>query len=154
MKLACRTIPSSIAVTSDLRCDTGFCRLSPSEVTQIVMNLVGNANHAMEGKGALAIRLQPVVIDTVRSVRGMALQPGCYACLTVQDDGPGMPPWLADRVFEPFFTTKDIEHGTGLGLSVVHGLVGQRGGAVLLSTAPGQGARFDIYIPLVSSGQG
>jgi len=103
----------------------------------------------MEGKGRLTIRLGRKVIGKSRQTRGMRLPPGHYACLTVQDDGPGMPAWLRERIFEPFFTTKPAGEGTGLGLAVVHGLVRQRNGAIRVDSAPGKGARFDILLPLL-----
>jgi len=146
-----RTIPSSVVVESELDRETGDCGLNPGTVTQILSNLAVNASDAMDGKGLLRIELEPVRITKAREGHGLRLPPGDYACLSVTDTGCGMPAWLVDRIFEPFFTTKPVGEGTGLGLSVVHGLVRQHDGAVFVATAPGEGTRFDIYLPILNT---
>src|SRR5207247_8287190 len=98
---------------------------------QILMNLCVNARDAMEGRGRLDIR-------TVRENGSVILQ--------VQDTGPGIPPGIRARIFEPFFTTKE-ERGTGLGLSVIYGLVKNYGGTVTAGNATGGGARFSVRLP-------
>jgi signal transduction histidine kinase len=78
---------------------------------------------------------------------GAAAEPRRWAVLEVTDDGRGMEPAVRERIFEPFFTTKDVGEGTGLGLSVVHGIVHDHGGWVELASSPGEGSRFSVYLP-------
>jgi signal transduction histidine kinase len=78
-------------------------------------------------------------------------RPGAAACLTVRDTGCGMPPEVLERIFDPFFTTKPIGQGTGLGLSVVHGIVTEHGGAVAVESEPGRGSSFTVYLPLAAA---
>ena len=150
VRLVCRTIPSSVLVKPNLDPATGRCSLSASDVTQVLTNLAVNASDAMYGKGTLRVELHPERVEEVRDLQGNKLVPGSYARLSVEDSGPGMPAWLVERIFEPFFTTKEVGQGTGLGLSVVHGLLRQHGGMMSVATAPGEGARFDMYLPLAT----
>jgi two-component system NtrC family sensor kinase len=105
------------------------------QIQQVFVNLINNAAHAIEGAG----RGGRIV------VRARPWRDG--AAVEVSDDGPGMPPEVAAQVFEPFFTTKPEGQGTGLGLSICQGIVKEHGGRIVLSTAPGQGARFTVELP-------
>ena len=102
----------------------------------------------------LGVAFQDFVQRAVQQARVDAGVGDFRALLSVEDSGPGMPAWLVERIFEPFFTTKEVGQGTGLGLSVVHGLVRQHGGVMSVATAPGEGARFDIYLPLSTEKDG
>jgi signal transduction histidine kinase len=107
---------------------------------QVLLNLCYNARDAMEGKGRIRIAL------------GLAVDGGRppAARLTVQDDGPGMDEEVRRRLFDPFFTTKEVGRGTGLGLTIVHGVVEQHGGRIEVESEPGSGALFRIDLPLLA----
>jgi CheY-like chemotaxis protein len=115
------------------------------------MNLCGNASDAMrESGGRLDITLDRITIEPEAYATELEnLSPGPYARLTVQDTGPGMDQATLDRIFDPFFTTKKTGQGTGMGLSVVHGIVAGHKGIVRAHSRPGQGARFEVLLPLI-----
>jgi len=120
----------------------------PSQVEQVLMNLVVNARDAMPHGGALIIGVRSATVDEAfAQSRGGGVKAGDYVVLSVRDTGQGMPSWVRERVFEPFFTTKAKGRGTGLGLATVYGIVRQSEGFVTLDTAEGQGTVFEIYLP-------
>jgi predicted ATPase/signal transduction histidine kinase/ActR/RegA family two-component response regulator len=114
---------------------------------QVVMNLCTNAMHAMERAGVLTVVLEHVVIDERRLLSHGALRAGGYVRLSVSDTGGGIPPAVLKRMFDPFFTTKRVGDGTGLGLSLVHGIVANFGGAIDVATELGVGTTFTIWLP-------
>jgi PAS domain S-box-containing protein len=120
----------------------------PGHLTQVLMNLAVNARHAMPKGGTLAIGTSIVDLAQGDPTLRERLPPGRYACLSVRDDGVGMPPEIRARIFEPFFTTRRVGEGTGLGLSVVHGIVARSGGTIEVESALGHGTTFRIYLPL------
>lgn len=123
-----------------------------TEVHQIVVNLVTNASQAIgEERGEIALSLDRVRVRPAQAELLDGLDPGTYVRLTVRDDGPGMPPSVQKRIFDPFFTTKGEGSGTGLGLSVVHGLVQSRGGAISVYSAVDKGTVFHVYLPLAEA---
>jgi len=103
---------------------------------------------AMPGGGILRITLQHVVVNESRSLMRGSVSAGPYVLLAVSDTGVGMPPEILGRIFEPFFTTKGVGEGTGLGLSLVDGIVQDLGGAMSISTQPGHGSTFDVWLPV------
>src|SRR5262249_39555934 len=118
-----------------------------------VMNLCTNAVQAMgESGGTLDITVRPVKVSAEFAHRHPPLRDGECVCLSVTDTGPGMPQAILDRLFEPFFTTKAPGVGTGLGLSVVHGVVQNHDGAIVVESRPGDGTTFDVYLPAVGAG--
>jgi PAS domain S-box-containing protein len=122
----------------------------PGQVEQIVMNLVFNARDAMPAGGELALETTRTTL-TEADCRGRAgAMTGNFISLSVSDTGEGIPPDLIGRVFEPFFTTKPQGKGTGLGLATVYGIVSQTGGWIEVDSAPGQGSRFTVYLPLAA----
>ena len=123
-------------------------RLDPSEMEQIVVNLVINAVDAMSNDGQVDVSVQ-VAAPPPAEVRQLDLPPGPLALLTVKDDGPGMPPETLARCLEPFFTTKERGRGTGLGLPTVYGLVRERGGQLHIDSKVGEGTAIRIWLPLV-----
>ena len=124
---------------------------SPAELEQAVLNLLTNGVQALEPRGgSLRVTVEPFVVDESFARRHpMALGPAVR--ILVEDDGPGMTRETLDRAFEPFFTTKPVGKGSGLGLSIVHGIVSKHGGTVLAWSAANEGSRFEIYLPAQTS---
>ena len=121
------------------------------QLEQVLMNLVANARDAVAGGGRITVRTELVHVAGAEGDR-LRIAPGEYAALVVADDGEGMSPEVVSRIFDPFFTTKERGAGTGLGLSTVHGIVRQSGGAVDVSSAPGEGSTFRILLALADVG--
>jgi nitrogen-specific signal transduction histidine kinase len=123
-----------------------------TQVQQVIMNLCTNAWQAMGRQpGDITVALRSAQVDASLALQLGGITPGAYVCLSVADNGPGMEAETQRRIFEPFFTTKAPGSGTGLGLSVVHGIVKAHHGAITVHSAPGEGARFDVYLPLTSA---
>jgi PAS domain S-box-containing protein len=149
LKFLRASLPSTIEFRYDLEAPGSLVMADPVQIHQIIMNLCTNAAHAMREKGGtLDIGLAEVVLDDAVVLEYKGLQPGRYVRLSVTDTGRGIPKEIIHRIFDPFFTTKERGEGTGLGLSVVHGIVKDMGGAVSVYSEPGQGTRFNILLPL------
>lgn len=124
----------------------------PAQVHQVLMNLGTNAVQAMRGTpGRLSFRAEQIEVGAELQAQHPDLKPGSYVRLTLQDTGPGMSPEVQRRIFEPFFTTKPPGEGTGLGLSVVHGIMRQHGGVVTLYSQVGRGTLFQLYFPTAAT---
>ncbi len=122
----------------------------PSQIHQIVINLCTNAWHAMhERSGEIRIELHA---REIKEGFHRVLQAGWHAHLSVSDNGSGMDEATLNRIFDPFFTTKPVGQGTGLGLAVVHGIVDNHRGAILVRSKQGVGTTFDVYLPAFNSG--
>jgi len=143
-----RLIGDDIQVESALQADIWPVFADPSHIEQLLLNLALNARDAMPQGGTLSFTTSNTEVGPdYRSTSGEIIPVGEYVVLSVQDTGTGMTPEVASRVFEPFFTTKSPGRGTGLGLSMVYGIVKQAGGFIWLSTDPGHGTSFRIMLP-------
>ncbi|MBN1697702.1 MAG: PAS domain S-box protein [Spirochaetales bacterium] len=152
LKLLRATIPKTISIKHYISPRCGAVMIDPTHFYQIIMNLCTNAFHAMrEAGGTLEINLNPekISIEKARSIA--ELKHGDYLSIKVKDTGHGMERAVLDRIFDPFFTTKKVGEGSGLGLSVVHGIVTSYGGAILVESEVGVGTTFTVYLPRIDS---
>lgn len=148
-KLLRASMPTSIEITSELS-SSSLVLSDTTNIHQVVMNLCTNAGKAMPGGGVLKVSLKDITIDEWFVVRYPDISEGRYVRLTIEDTGTGIPEEIRSRIFDPFFTTRPKEDGTGLGLSVVHGIVKDAGGLVTVQSEPGVGTRFDVYLPVLN----
>ena len=144
------TIPSTIKIRENILDGGHTVQADSTQMHQILLNLCTNAAWAMREKGGtLEIGLCDVEIQPDMAILHSELKPGVYVNLTVSDTGVGMMPDVVQRIFDPFFTTKKIGEGTGLGLSVVYGIVKDHGGALIVWSEPLVGSVFNVYLPAV-----
>ncbi|HEY7859971.1 MAG TPA: response regulator [Gemmatimonadaceae bacterium] len=146
-----RLIGDNIELVLDLAENGGWVLADPGQIEQVIINLTVNARDAMPDGGCITIATQTVQQHTKSSDWVAGIATGTCERLTVSDTGVGMDKATRNRIFEPFFTTKPLGHGTGLGLSTVHGIVKQSGGELHLASTPGKGTSFTIYFPQVST---
>jgi PAS domain S-box-containing protein len=143
-------VPATIALDLYARVDNLTCKVNQTQIHQVVMNLVSNAVGAIgSNRGAIRVTLDRIALKDA-AIAGQPIVPGSYCRVSVIDTGPGIPAEVKSRLFDPFFTTKPVGEGTGLGLSVVQGIVRDHGGFILVDNEPGEGARFDVHFPLVN----
>ena len=144
-----RLLGDDIEFTTALEAQLGIVKADPGQVEQVIMNLALNARDAMPSGGRLMIETANVDLDTdyIRNHAGDT--PGAHIQLAVSDSGLGMDAQVLGHVFEPFFTTKGPGRGTGLGLATVYGIVKQSGGSISVSSEPGSGSTFRVYLPRV-----
>jgi two-component system cell cycle sensor histidine kinase/response regulator CckA len=132
--------------------DLGAVRADPTQLEQVIVNLVVNARDALAGKAdgsaRLTIATRRITAADVRAMRSEVLPQGDYTALIVEDTGSGIAPEYLGKIFEPFFTTKEQGRGTGLGLSTVYGIVKQSGGFIFADSEVGKGTRFSVYFPV------
>ena len=143
-----RVIGEDIEVATKIHDDVARVKIDPSQVQQVILNLVVNARDAMPKGGKLTLELSNASLDASYA-RVHKISPGSYVMLAVSDNGTGMTPEVRQRAFEPFFTTKDVGSGTGLGLATVYGIVRQSGGHVWLYSEEGVGTTFKMFFPSV-----
>ncbi len=145
------TINPCISVETDIAEQCGSVFGDTTQIQQIMVNLCTNAVHAL-GKepGTLSVSLKQVeLLGKKHDERVVDLDPGLYACVTVEDTGSGMPPEIMERIFEPYYTTKKKGEGTGFGLSIVHGIVRKHRGYIAVESELGVGSTFSLYLPLL-----
>jgi PAS domain S-box-containing protein len=154
IKLLKATLPSTITITARIESEATILA-DPTQIHQVLMNLCTNAAHAMQNDGGeLIVEMTPLTLASSGLRRPPQLPEGVYVRLIIQDTGCGMAPEIMDRIFDPFFTTKKQGEGTGMGLSVVHGIVEACGGAINVRSAIGEGSTFEILLPVIEPLQG
>jgi two-component system, cell cycle sensor histidine kinase and response regulator CckA len=142
-----RLLGDAVKLELDLAHDLPLVRVAPGMLDQVLLNLAINARDAMAHGGTFSVRTLAVELDEYAAERYRGGYPGVFVKLIVSDTGKGMPPEVLSRVFDPFFTTKAIEQGTGLGLSLVQGIVQQHRGWLDVASRVGEGTDFQIFIP-------
>jgi len=151
LKLLRSSLPTTIEIKQNIAEEDMTIMADLTQVSQVLVNLCTNAAHAMrETGGTLDISLSQISLDEDETVRHQNLAPGQYALLSVMDTGQGIAEDVVERIFDPFFTTKQVDEGTGMGLSVVHGIVKNHGGAITVFSKPGKAAVFHVLLPLIT----
>jgi len=149
LKLLSVSLPPNIKIQQDIQTDA-LVMADSTHIHQIVMNLCANAVHAMSDAGGfLKVRLSEEQLDEAQIGPDADLIPGKFIKLTVNDTGYGVSPAVRNKIFDPFFTTKRRGEGTGMGLSITHGIVKRYGGLINLDSEPGKGSTFRVYLPIV-----
>ncbi|MCP4746850.1 MAG: response regulator [Desulfobacteraceae bacterium] len=146
------SLPAMIVINQIIESDA-LVKCDPTQIHQIVMNLCANASQAMEKGGLLTVKLTSQQLNDQLLKEHSIIKPGNYIKLTVTDTGHGIPEHHLESVFEPYFTTKKKEEGTGLGLSVIHGIVQSLEGGITIISEVGKGTTFEIYLPVIESGK-
>ena len=148
LNLVKASFPSNIEIKQDLDENCGTVMADSTQMHQVIMNMATNSYHAMMDKGGvLEIRLSAVNREDIKVKSSSKLKENVYVMITVSDSGHGMDKQTIDRIFEPFFTRKDVGSGSGLGLSVVHGIVNNNNGTIEVESEPGKGTSITIYLP-------
>jgi signal transduction histidine kinase/ActR/RegA family two-component response regulator len=149
LKLLRSSIPTSIEIRQDIQAKDDTIMADPTQIHQIVMNLCTNASHAMETRGTIEVKIENIVLDEDSAALYTDMTPDNYVQVTVSDTGQGIAPEAIDLIFDPYFTTKEVGKGTGMGLSVVHGIVKSHGGAILVESELGKGTTFSVLFPVI-----
>lgn len=150
LKLLRASIPTTIEIRQDINMECGPVLADPTQIHQIIMNLCTNAYHAMRKKGGvLGVLLAAIELDSEDLKTKIDLRPGKYIVLEVSDTGHGMGQVVMEKVFEPYFTTKGKGEGTGLGLSVVHGIIRSLNGDITVYSELKKGTTFHVYFPAI-----
>ncbi len=148
LKLLRASLPTNIVIRHDLPDASFVVQGNATQIHQIMINLCTNAAHAIEGTdGVLEVKLESRMVDPA-AADSLALSPGPHVRLTVSDTGRGIDPSMRERIFDPYFTTKDPGKGTGMGLSVVHGIVKNHGGAIEVFSEPNVKTEFRVLLPV------
>lgn len=152
LKLLKATLPPDIEIHEDLGREKTIIEADPTQIHQVLMNLVTNGVFALRGgNGILAISLREVDLDPISGSKQGDFPSGPCVRLSVSDTGHGMTPEVVERIFDPYFTTKGVGKGTGLGLALVHGIVKAHKGAITVYSEPGRGSTFNIYMPRIQT---
>lgn len=153
LKLLRASIPASIEIVHDIDENCAPVMGDATQIHQVIMNLCTNAYQAMQDKGGkLEVSLKEMYVGYEQTVQKIGMQPGKHLQLLVQDEGHGMDASVLNRIFEPYYTTKEQGKGTGLGLSVIHGIIKNHRGDITVSSSPGKGTVFKVYLPVIEEG--
>jgi signal transduction histidine kinase len=142
-----RTIPKKIVIKRQYAADAPPVKVDSNQLHQAILNICTNACDSMPQGGELNVALRHQIFSAQECAKNGLREPGHYVLLEISDTGTGMPSRIKDKIFEPFFTTKGVSKGTGLGLSVTIGIVQNHGGTIGVSSEPGRGSSFVIYLP-------
>jgi PAS domain S-box-containing protein len=153
-KIVGETFPKSIEIQTDMPRELWTVLADPTQMHQVLLNMMVNARDAMPHGGALKISAENITLDETYSRMTLGAKPGAYVCVIVTDTGTGIPLDIQGKIFEPFFTTKEIGRGTGLGLSTTLAIVKSHGGFINLESEMGKGTTFRIYIPATGTTSG
>jgi PAS domain S-box-containing protein len=148
LELLSASLPPEVRLEKRLEAGDAAVIGDATYLHQVAMNLCTNALHAMEHGGVLSVILERVELNSARVLSRGTASAGSYVRLSVSDTGSGIAPGVLERMFDPFFTTKGVGQGTGLGLSLVHGIVSELGGVIDVATQAGNGSSFSIWLPL------
>jgi signal transduction histidine kinase len=147
VKIFSETFPKSIEIKSDIPRDLWTVYADPTQMHQVMLNMLINARDAMPVGGTLTISAENRTLDETYSRMNPEAKPGAYVCIVITDTGTGIPADIREKIFEPFFTTKEVGIGTGLGLSTTLAIVRSHEGFINLESEEGKGTTFRIYIP-------
>ena len=149
------TIPSSVDILkqigSECRDLSGY--FSPAQMQQVLIHLCNNAVHSMNGQGLLEVSLKSINLETKDLPADKNLSPGGYLNLMIKDNGVGINKDTLKKIFDPFFTTKPVNEGSGMGLSIVHGIIENHSGFITVDSVAGQGSTFQIYLPIIEKAE-
>ena len=154
IKIAAETFPKSIDSRTNIPRDLWTVLADPTQMHQVLLNMLVNARDAMPKGGSLTISAENITLDENYSRMHLEAKPGPYVSIVITDTGTGIPADIREKIFEPFFTTKDIGKGTGLGLSTALAIVKSHGGFIGLESEMGKGTTFRIYFPATGSTSG
>jgi PAS domain S-box-containing protein len=141
------TLPATTEIRLEIKTEEDTVVADPTQIQQVLMNLATNASQSMGEEGVMTVCLANVRFDTQNALPDPGLRIGEYLVLSIKDTGKGIDESIRQRIFEPFFSTKELGQGTGLGLSVVYGIVKTYEGAITVNSVPGKGAVFRVFLP-------
>jgi len=144
------SVKGVIEIRENFSADCGLVSADPNQIQHVMLNILTNSFHAIDSSGgSIDVGLSRIMVDADLASKHANLKEGEYVKLSIKDAGHGMHKETVERIFEPFFTTKDVGQGTGLGLSMAHGIITGCGGEITVESEPGKGTTFDIYLPRV-----
>ena len=144
LKLLRASLPATIGMAQTIPFISSVVMANPTQVHQVIMNLCINAAYAMDNEGTLTVGVEERLVDENEVNGSEALKPGAYIRISVTDTGCGIPQDIREKIFDPYFTTKEVGKGSGMGLSVVYGIVKEHGGAITLESASTKGTTLLI----------
>ncbi|MBF0226814.1 MAG: cache domain-containing protein [Desulfobacterales bacterium] len=151
LRMVRASLPTTIKIQKNICGNSEIFFANPTQIYQIIVNLCTNAAHAMNFEGQLEILSEKITIEDTDNKIIQGLNSGKYMKISVSDTGSGIKPEHIDKIFDPYFTTKEVGKGSGLGLSVVYGIVKSHGGIITVYSELGKGSTFNVYLPIIES---